>query len=351
VKRPVSSTNRIGEAKPRRIRALRLRSGQAPQGDRIHAREHRTSRREALWIGAAALVAATTRPAGAQNQTLRIATTGAEAFAEPIYADDLGFFKKVGVTVTIDRYSGGEPTIAAVASGHADLGITTPIQLADAVVHGVSARLVGWCGQYSSQEAQPAIYVTKDSPLHTAQDLIGKTIGVNALGTMNFLGVEAWLSKNGVSVSQVHPIEVPFAAMAAALERGTIDAAVLAEPFITDAGDSLRLLAKAFDVMGPHWTVSVWMSSIALIESQPALIRRAMDAAYATAKYVNAHPDAANPIIAKFSKIPPATIAAMRHTHFAEAPDPESARTELAYAYQFKLLPKPVTVEQLMSTS
>lgn len=313
--------------------------------------EASVSRHGALRIAGAALaLTAMPRAARAQTGTVRISTTSAESFAEPLYADELGFFKKAGLDVSIERYSGGEPSIAAVVSNNADIGITTPIQLADAVSHGLPVRLVGSSGEYSSAAVQPALYVTKDSPLHTAQDLIGKTVGVNALGTMNFLGVEAWLWKSGVPVDKVQPIEVPFAAMPAALERGTIAAAVLAEPFITDAGDSLRMLAPAFNVMGPHWAVSVWFSSIQLIHSQPDLIKRCMDAAYATARYVNAHPDAANPIIAKYSKIPPATIAAMRHTHFAEGPDPGSMRTELAYAYQFKLLPKPITVEELMST-
>jgi NitT/TauT family transport system substrate-binding protein len=312
--------------------------------------EHAFSRRSALATTGVSLAAALLpRSAAAQTPaTVRIATTLAESFAEPIFADELGFYKKAGLTVEITRYAGGEPSEAAVVSGNADIGITTPIQLANAVSHDLPLRLIGWCGQYS--KPQPALYTAKDSPLRTARDLIGKTIGVNALGTMNFLGVATWLTKNGVDVKQVRAIEVPFAAIPAALERGTIDAGVIAEPFITMHAADMRMLAPAFEVMGPHWSICVWFSRIDFIKAQPALIKRCMDVAYDTAKYVNAHPEATNPIIAKYAKIAPETVAAMMHTQFAEGPAPDTVRIQLEAAYRFKLLPRPLTVTDLTST-
>ncbi len=311
--------------------------------------EHALSRRAALAAGAAACAGALL-PLGTAAQTpatVRIATTVAESFAEPLYADELGFYKKAGLTVEISRYSGGEPSEAAVISGNADIGITTPIQLSNAVARDVPLRLIGWCGQYS--KPQPALYTTKDSTLRTARDLIGKTVGVNALGTMNFLGVATWLAKNGVDVKQVRAIEVPFAAIPAALQRGTIDAGVLAEPFITMNGADMRMMAPVFDVMGPRWAISVWFSRIDFIKAQPALIKRCMDVDYDTAKFINAHHEAANPIIAKYAKIAPETVAAMQHTLFAEGPALDTVRIQLEAAYQFKLLPRPLTVADLMS--
>lgn len=309
------------------------------------------TRRTSLALAAAALASASLpRLAAAQTQTVRIATTIAESFAVPLFADELGFYKKAGINVEITQYSGGEPSETAVITGNADIGVTTPIQLANAFVHDVPLRLIGWCGQYNAKGQQPAIFVTKDSPLKTPQDLVGKTIGVNALGTMNFLGVAAWLSKNGIDVKQVRAVEVPFPAINAALQRGTIDAGVMAEPYITNNGDSVRLFAPAFEVMGPHWSISCWFARLDYIRSHRPLIKRMMDIAYDTGKYVNAHHEASDPVIAKYSKIPLQTVTAMRHTDFAEGPAPDSARIELDYAFQFNLLPRRVTVEQLMAT-
>ena len=105
----------------------------------------------AVLAAGAAACAGALLPLGTAAQTpatVRIATTVAESFAEPLFADELGFYKKAGLTVEISRYSGGEPSEAAVISGNADIGITTPIQLSNAVARDVPLRLIGWCGQY-----------------------------------------------------------------------------------------------------------------------------------------------------------------------------------------------------------
>ena len=287
--------------------------------------------------------------AGAQAGVVRISTTLSEAFAEPFYADDLGFYKRAGISVSITQYSGGETSETAVITGNADIGITTPIQLSNAVVHNVPLRLIGFCGEYNSKSPQPALFVANNSTLRSAKDLEGKTVGVNAVGTMNFLGVQAWLAQNGVDVAKVKAVEVPFPAIAEALNRGTIDAGVIGEPFITRAKGTIRQMATPFEVMGPHWSISCWFSTVDYIRANRPLIKRLMDVAYQTAKYANAHVAETNPILAKYSKLSPDTVNAMMHTTFAEAPDPSTCRLPLQYANKYGILSRPVTVEEMMT--
>lgn len=307
--------------------------------------------RRAFVAGMTAPVAVTLvrEPLRAQEATIRVSTTGATVFAEPFLALDLGLYRRAGINAVITQYSGGETSIAAVVTGNADVGVTTPVQLASAFVHDLPVRLIGFCAQYTANAPQPALYVARDSPLRDAKSLEGKTVGVNALQSTNFLGVQTWLTQNNVDVTKVRSVEVPFAQIAAALERGTIDAGVLADPFYSAAKDKLRMLAPVFDSLGPHWAISVWFSRLDYIRANPALIKRFIDVAYQTAKLVNARPDQANPILAKYSKLPVETVNAMARTDFAEAPDPSTCRIELEMAYKFKILPRPVTVTELMA--
>jgi NitT/TauT family transport system substrate-binding protein len=312
----------------------------------------RISRGRLLALASAPLAAAgLPLRLAAQTATVRISTTLSEAFAEPLYGNDLGFYKRAGLNVEVTQYSGGQTSETAVVTGNADIGVTTPIQLANAVVHGIPLRLIGFCGMYSSSVPQPALFVAKDSTIRDAKGLEGKTVGVNALGTMNFLGIQAWLTQNGADVTKVKAVEVPFAEIAAALGRGTIDAGVMGEPFITNGKDKVRMLAPAFDVMGQVWAVSVWFSSIEYIRRNPALIKRSMDVAYQIAKYVNPRPEVVNPILMKYSKLSAETVNAMMHTPFAEAADPNTCRRPLEFAYRYKILSRPVTVEEMMSTA
>ena len=305
------------------------------------------SRRRLLALAAA--VPLLPARAGAQTPPLRISTTLSEAFAEPFFGQDLGFYKRAGLSVAITQYSGGETSETAVVTGNADIGITTPIQLANAVVHNVPLRLIGFCGEYSAKAPQPALFVANASPIRTAKDLEGKTVGVNAVGTMNFLGVQAWLTQNGADVAKVRAVEVPFPAIAEAIDRGTIDAGVLGEPFITRAKGTLRMLATPFEVMGPHWSICCWFSSVDYIRANRPLIKRLMDVAYQTAKYVNAHVSETSPILAKYSKLPPDVVNVMLRTRLAESPDPSTCRLPLQYAYKYGILSRPVTVEEMMT--
>ena len=100
----------------------------------------------------------------------------------------------------------------------------------------------------------------------------------------------------------------------------------MAEPFITPAKDDVRLLAPVFETLGPHWSVSAWFARIDYIRANAPLVKRVIDAAYQTAKYVNAHAAEANQILSKYTKLPVETLNAMAPTEFAEGPAPNTAQ-------------------------
>jgi NitT/TauT family transport system substrate-binding protein len=311
------------------------------------------SRRRALTLALAPLAAAALPvPLRAQSAPapIRCATTGATVFAHPYLAQDLGFFRRAGLNVEITPFPGGQLTITSVVTGNSDIGITTPTQLGAAISHDIPVRMIGYSGQWDAKATWGGLYVTRDSPLRDAKSLEGKTVGVNALSSTNFLTVVAWLTQNGVDPAKVKSIEVPFAEIAAALKRGTIDAGVTTEPFLSASKDELRPIGRVFDSLGTRWSVSCWFSRLDYIRSNGPLLKRVMDAAYESAKVANARHDLANPIISKYSKLPLELVNAMSPVVFAEAPDPAGSRLELEWAYRYKIFTKPLTIEEMMAT-
>jgi NitT/TauT family transport system substrate-binding protein len=78
-----------------------------------------------------ALVAA---PATAQAlQNLRVAATPNDTYAEAYYALDTGFFRRAGLNVELTTLNNGAAVSSAVASGAIDVGVSTPVQLANAI--------------------------------------------------------------------------------------------------------------------------------------------------------------------------------------------------------------------------
>jgi NitT/TauT family transport system substrate-binding protein len=103
------------------------------------------------------------------------------------------------------------------------------------------------------------LYVLPGSRIRSLDDLRGQTIGVNAPGNILYLLTASVLADHGLRASQAHFAYYPLPEMAAMLKAGKIDAAVLPEPFASQAEQSMgvSLLAdldqgatSAFPVQG-----------------------------------------------------------------------------------------------------
>jgi NitT/TauT family transport system substrate-binding protein len=103
------------------------------------------------------------------------------------------------------------------------------------------------------------LYVMPGSRIRSLDDLRGQTIGVNAPGNILYLLTASVLADHGLRVSEAHFAYYPLPEMAAMLKAGKIGAAVLPEPFASQAEQSMgvSLLAdldqgatSAFPVQG-----------------------------------------------------------------------------------------------------
>jgi NitT/TauT family transport system substrate-binding protein len=89
------------------------------------------------------------------------------------------------------------------------------------------------------------LYVMPGSPVKTLADLRGKTIGVNAPGNILYLLVASVLADHGLNVSGVRFAYYPLPQMAAMLKAGKVAAAVLPEPFASQAEQSMGVTVLA----------------------------------------------------------------------------------------------------------
>lgn len=83
------------------------------------------------------------------------------------------------------------------------------------------------------------LYVLPSSHIRSLADLRGKVVGVNAPGNILYLLTASVLSDHGLRVSAAHFAYYPLPEMAAMLKAGKVDAAVLPEPFASQAEQSM----------------------------------------------------------------------------------------------------------------
>ena len=311
-------------------------------------------RRRAFVSGIAAACAAAHGPYPALAQSdrvLRVSGGVSDTYAEALYAQEAGFFKRAGLDVEVTTQTNPNIILTGVIAGAIDIGITNTIALATAVTHGIPLEIVGAGALYLSDAATTVLTVARDAPLREAKDLEGKTIAVSGLQDMNTLGVKAWLSANGADPANVHFVELGFPQMGSAIKRGAVDAATMNEPFLTAEQSNVRTFAKMFDAIGKRFVNGVWIATPAFVRANGALVRRFGEALYATAKWANTHHPETAAILAKNTRIDPEVTRTMTRVRYAESLEPRLVQPSLDAAWKFKLIERRVEVAELLSSA
>jgi NitT/TauT family transport system substrate-binding protein len=138
-------------------------------------------RRQFLASAAASAAAPTIVCAQAPAPALRVGCAAVDQYGEPRYALDAGFFQKAGLDVEVTNFPQGAVAATAVVGGSLDIGGTTPLVLANAIQRSVPLVVIA-ISAFSTPKCPPSLVcVAANGPLRSAKDLVGKTVGVNAL--------------------------------------------------------------------------------------------------------------------------------------------------------------------------
>ena len=269
---------------------------------------HRLSRARALrGISAGTVALGFPYVAIAQSAIpIRIATFPTDSGGQAYYAQDLGFFKKVGLDANIVSPSSGSAIAAAVAGGAYDIGSSNTVSLATAHERGVPFVFLAAAARYTSKTSIQALVVAKPSSVQTAKDLNGKVIAVDSIGGVAWLAALAWVDQNGGDSKTVKFIELPIASMSAALGQGRVDAISSVEPFLSRAvAENGRLLANHFDAVSKDCTLGEWFAMADFVKTKPDVAKRFNDAMRQSCVWANANQDASAKILAKYTNQAP----------------------------------------------
>lgn len=308
-------------------------------------------RRGALTaITSLAATAALDLPARGADAPVRIGVGSADTFAEGFYATDMGFFSKAGLDVDMQLFTSGGAILVAAGGNALDIGLSNTGNLADAIAHGAPFSIIAGAGMYTAAHPTVALTVALNSPLRKPADLAGKTIAVTALKDLTEIGTRAWLGRNGVSPDSVKFVQLSMVQMAAGLDRGTFDAALIAEPNLSAAvGKTVRIFGRPYDAVGAQFLIANWFSSTDYIKKNPDVIRRFVGAVYDTARWANANHPASSKILAKWAQMDPAVTAAMGRCEYATALDARLLDPVLAALYQYGAVDRRLTAADVIA--
>lgn len=173
-------------------------------------------------------------PGGLEKTTLNVGLLPVPEGVPLYIAIQQGLFKAEGLKVTPQFIQTGAAAVPLLRSGKLDISLTNYV--ASLLAQEQSGGAVKWkfvADAYQGEKGAFVVGVGAESSIKSAQDLTGKKIAVPGLKSIATLSVSASLRAEGIADESVEYVEMAFPQMLPALEAGRVDAAWLAEPFIS----------------------------------------------------------------------------------------------------------------------
>jgi NitT/TauT family transport system substrate-binding protein len=214
-----------------------------------------------------------------------------------VLARELGEYDKAGLPVELVDLKGGSDALKAVLGGSAD------------VVSGYFDHCVNLAAKNQALEAfvvydrYPGLTLVvspkQTGKINSVKDLKDKRIGVSAPGSSTDFFLKYLLSKNGVDTNSIGVIGIGLAATAvAAMEQGSVDAAVMLDPAVTllqGKFKDLKILSDTrtqkdtLDVFGGEYPGGALYTTTAWIKSHDKEVQALTNAIVNTLAWIHSH--------------------------------------------------------------
>ena len=228
----------------------------------------------AVAAAAAVAVIGAALPASAQTK-LNIAHVFANDFLPVFISKDNGCFEKRGLDVTLTLIPIANNVPATLVSGSAQIGMTTPTILLQAVENGLDLTAVAGASRMSAKDPTMSVIIRQDLKVATVADLKGKRVAAPGINSMAEVVFRKWLKDAGLKPGEVTVVEAPIPQMADLLKGGTVDGVVIMEPIrsrITGAGIGYRHPEEFFSKTAPDAVATFWIASGTWAKANPKVI-------------------------------------------------------------------------------
>lgn len=177
------------------------------------------------------------------------------------------YFKQVGLNVDVKRFDSGVPQVAAMVSGAIDIGYVAVSPLISIAAQGTAVKAIALAYVGGTQ----ALVVNPRSGINTIADLKGKSVGY-VKGSIQEYAMQTILAQHGLSLSDVTSVNLPVALMAAAYEKGSVDAEMAAQASLYQVlASGAKILIRPENVPGAGISgVTTYAASQSFLTAHPA---------------------------------------------------------------------------------
>lgn len=247
---------------------------------------------------------------GGTLKTIRTGYIPVVIFAPLFVGIERGYFQDEGLQIELTPIRSGNDAVVQLAADNFDVALGgANAGLFNAAQRGVPFTIVAPLHSEKAPVATPLIVSPKRATEFTSvADLKGKKVAVNAIGA----GTEYWLAqalaKGGLTMNDIELVALPFPEIPAALENGSLDAAVVTEPIVTISQDKGLVQVLSNDFIDGFTATYVYMGAI--LQEDPAAAQAFMRAYLRACRDLQGDyiTDEVAAIIEKYTKVPAAVL-------------------------------------------
>ncbi len=219
--------------------------------------------------------------------------------APMIVATAQGLFAEAGVTVQTQSFLLGKDALKSVLDGKADLAVVADTPFMFAVFGGSDVAILACISQ---GRRTLAVVAHQDHGISTPQDLVGKSIGLTMGANFPFF-LDAMLESNRVDSTSVKRVNLKTDESIAAFKAGTVDAAVVFQPYLAQLQNDLGSRMQTFYAEDVYAFRFMLVGKSAYIDSHPEEIARVLKGLIAANQSIRSDPDKARKQVGEVVKV------------------------------------------------
>ncbi|MFD1540207.1 ABC transporter substrate-binding protein [Nonomuraea guangzhouensis] len=295
----------------------------------------------------------TTNANGLEKTELLIGQFPGADSAPLFIAIERGFFKEQGLNVKTEAIQAPQAVLPKLGNGSMDVVLGSYATILSIQSSGLE-KFKYIADSYQGAPGAFGIMVAKNSPIKSVGDLKGKKIGVNAKVGLGVLTMNPHLKIAGLDPkTDVTYVEVPTTDWLTALDKHSVDAVWMTDPYVSQAKSQLGASMLLDTMSGPTEGLPItgWAATEKWVGKNPKTMG-AFQRAMAKAQNIAATDrSAVTKILPTYTKIPPNVAATLNLGNYPTSLNAQRIQRVADLMVEYGFIPNKIDVASMIVTS